>query len=325
MGTPAARRLSTAGERARRTADDAFMALARAVKGFFEDNGPQFAAGISYYGLFSLFPLAILMVAAFGLVVDDDAARRQVIDVVLENVPLREERGRSELENVLINVTRDSSGFGVLGVIGLVLAASAVMGTVRQAVNRAWGVGETRPPVQGKLLDIVFVAGLALLITLSFGLTLATRLTVSLSASSEETLGPVASLLPRAVLSAGQLAPALVAFIAFLVVFRLVPATTTRLRDVWPGAAFAAVGFELAKTGFSVYLANFSNYGAVYASLAAVVAFLVFIFVTANLFLIGAELAVEWPKARDEQRDDDGPSLGEQVKEVVLGLFVRRG
>lgn len=324
MASPAAERLATTGAWARRTADDALTALGRAVQAFFADNGPQYAAALSYYGLFSLFPLAILTVTAFGLIVDDQAARTQVIDFVLDNVPLREDAGRQDLETVLTSVTRSTSGFGVVGALGLVFAASAVMGTMRQALNRAWGTKDTRPPVQGKLLDIALVTGLGLLVVFSFALTLVTRLAVSASSAVEDAIGPLASFIPRIVLALGQFGPVLVAFAAFLVIFRFIPACRPRLRDVWPGAAIAALGFELAKTGFAFYLEQFSNYGAVYASLAAVVAFLVFLFVTANVFLLSAEIAVEWPRARGEDRDDDGPPLRTQIKDAVLGLFVRR-
>lgn len=324
MATHAPNRLRQAGPWARRTADDALTTLGRAVQAFFRDNGPQYAAALSYYGLFSLFPLAILTVTVFGLIVDDEAARTQVIDFVLENVPLREDAGRSDLETVLTNVTRSTGGFGLFGAIGLVFAASAVMGTIRQALNRAWEAEDTRPPAQGKVIDVLLVTGLGVLVVLSFALTLATRLAVSAGTALEDAIGPVASLIPRIVLGLGQFGPVAIAFVAFLVIFRLVPARPTRVRDVWPGAALAALGFELAKTGFAAYVENFANYGAVYASLAAVVAFLVFLFVTANVFLFGAEVAVEWPKARGEDRDDDGPPVGTQIKDAVLGLFVRR-
>ncbi len=297
----------------------------RATAGFFDDHAPQAAAAISYYGLFSLFPLAIVIVAGLGLILDDAAARARVIDLLLDNLPLREDRGRRELEGILREVTAQTQGFGIAGVIGLVIAASAVMGAIRQALNRAWEVEDPRPLVQGKILDVLLVAALGSLVAISFGLTILARLTVSLSSQLEQALGPVVSALPRLLLELGPVLPAAVAFVASSLLFRFVPATNTRLRDVWPGAAVAAVGFELAKTGFALYLANFANYSAVYASLAAVIAFLVFTFVSANVLLLGAEVAVQWPAVRDGT-DDSGSSqpFRDRVREAVAGLFVRR-
>lgn len=299
--------------------------VSRAVGGFIEDRAPQSAAAISYYALFSLFPLAILAVVAFGLVIDDASARARVIDFVLANLPLQQNQGRRELENVLTSVTQGSRGFGLAGALGLVIAASGVMGAIRHALNRAWDVQDTRPLVQAKIVDVLLVLGLGLLIALSFALTLVARLAASLSAELEQAPGPVGSAVAQLLLGLGQVVPALVAFAVFATLFRVVPATRTRLRDVWPGAAVAAIGFEAAKTGFAIYLANFANYNAVYASLATVVAFLFFVFVTANVFLLGAAVAVEWPSVRDGGGDDgDDVPFGERLRRALISLFVRR-
>jgi membrane protein len=317
-----------AGARTRRLGGDLVRTARHAVGGFLADRGPQSAAAISYYALFSLFPLAILMVTGFSLVIGDEAARAQVIGLVLDNVPLREGQGRRQLEEVLTSVTENARGFGVVGALGLVFSASGVMGAIRHGLNRAWGVDDTRPVVQGKLVDILLVLGVGLLVALSFALTLAARLAVSLTGELEQALGSVGSAIPRLLLELGQVVPALVAFALFTALFRLLPATRTRLRDVWPGALVAALGYEATKTGFALYLEGFADYGAIYASLSAVVAFMVFVFITANLFLLGAEVAVQWPRARAGCLDDDdgeAAPLAERVRGALRGLFVRRG
>lgn len=273
------------------------MVLARrAVGDFFEDGCLQRAAAISYYSLLSLFPLTIVLVAVFGVVVDDDAARRRVIEFVLDNVPLREDGGRADLENLLQAVTAGRGGFGVLGVVGLLFAASAVMGAIRHALNAAWEVTDQRPPLQAKLVDLLMVFLTGLVIAGSLVMTLGVQFTAALG----DNLGGPGALAHDAILLAGRLVPALLGLIVCTFVFVIVPARRNRLRDIWPGVIVAAIGFEVAKAGFSLYLENAANYGAVYASLGGIVAFLVFIFVTANLFLLGAEAASEWPSVRDQ-------------------------
>ena len=272
------------------------MALfGRGVSEFFDDGCPQRAAAISYYSLLSLFPLAILLVAIFGVVADDSAARERVIEFVLDNVPLREDRGRADLEELLSAVTGASGGFGIFGVAGLLFAASAVMGGVRHALNAAWEVSDPRPALQGKLIDLLLVLAAGVVIAMSLAMTLA----VQFAASLGDPFGAPGALAHDAILLAGRLVPALVTFAVCTAVFVLVPAHRNRWRDVWPGVLVAVLGFEAAKIGFSLYLQNAANYGAVYASLGGVVAFLVFVFVAANLLLLGAELASEWAGVRD--------------------------
>ncbi len=104
------------------------------------------------------------------------------------------------------------------------------------------------------------------------------------------------------------------------------PATTVKLREVWPGALVAALFFEVGKFGFTIYLANFSSYGAVYGSLGAIVAFLFWVYITAVILLFGAEVASEYPRVLrgDYPETEKKPPLPlrERVAKLVRSLFV---
>jgi membrane protein len=91
---------------------------------------------------------------------------------------------------------------------------------------------------------------------------------------------------------------------------------------VWPGALVASIGYELTKEGFSLYLENFGRYGAVYGSIGAVIALLVFTFLTANLFLFGAETAAEWPRVRDSDLEEleQGPPTPRRLRRALRSL-----
>ncbi len=286
----------------------------------------QAAASISYFGLFSLFPLAILTVAVYGLFIGGEEARERVIEFVLDRVPLEKIQGSRGIRDALSTVTSNSTAFGVVGIAVLVFSASALMAAIRGAFNAAWEVSEARPPLLGKLLDFLLVLGAGLVIALSMGLTFLSRLAVSAGGEVEDVLGVSA---PSDVLLAlAQLTPVLFSFAVFAFLYRVIPAADVRLSDVWPGALIAALGFELVKTGFSLYLRNFADYGAVYGSLATPVAFLVFVFLAANVMVLGAEAASEWREVRagrEDAREAEGPQLsfGEQVRGLVRGL-VRR-
>jgi membrane protein len=307
--------------RVRRGLQRLSVLLGRAVSEFFADGCPQRAAAIAYFTLFSLFPLAILSVVAVGLVVDDDAARDRVVSLALETIPVA--AGRPELEQVLRTVTAQVGGFGLVGLVGLLFAAGGVMGAVRQALNAAWDVEDPRPPLQGKLLDLALVLGVGLLIATSVAMTLALRLIGAFGAELAD-LGQLGELAAGTLGWLAQLAPAALAFVVFAGLFRVVPAAETRLRDVWPGAVLAAVGFEVAKTAFAFYVANVADYGAVYGPLAAVIAFLLFVFVAANVFLLGAEVASEWPAVRDEAAvRSAGEPLRERLRRALRRLVPR--
>jgi deazaflavin-dependent oxidoreductase (nitroreductase family) len=296
----------------------------RSISEFFADGCPQRAAAVSYYALLSLFPLAIVTVAAFGLVVDDHVARSRVIGFVLDQLPLREGRGRTDLQRTLRHVTAQAGGFGVAGLLGMVLTSSAVMGSIRQALNAAWDAVDTRPFLQAKLVDILLVLGFGALTAASMALDLVAQLATSVVEELDASASAAAAVAAM-LLRLGRLVPVLLMLVVFTALFRFAPARSTRLRDIWPGVLVATVGFELARTGFAYYLAVVADYGAVYASLATVVAFLVFVFVAATVLLLGAEVASEWPAVRrgDADADADSEPLGRRIRNAAKGLVVR--
>jgi membrane protein len=271
----------------------------RSLHEFLDDHGPQFAAAISYYVLFSIFPLAILLVAIAGLFLQDESARQAVVDAILANVPLSED-GASRLEDILANVAENPGALGVLGLAGLVWSASGVMGAIRIALSLAWDA-KPRPFIRGKLLDLLVLLGAALLVLTSLALTAVGRLTDELSRD----LGGILLLGWASNLAAvvvGVLAPLLLSLITFALAYRVLPSATTTLSDIWPGAVVGALAFESAKHLFGLYFENLGRYDVVYGSLGAIVAFLFFVFLAANVLLLGAQLASEWPRLRDSLR-----------------------
>lgn len=310
--------------RVRRSLRHAATLLERGLAEFFADGCTQQAGAISFFSLFSLFPLAILMVGIFGLAVQDDAARRSVIDAVLSNLPLREDQGRRELNQVLRSVTGGVGGFGAVGLVGLVFSASGIMGAIRHALNVAWDERDVRPPLQGKLRDVVAVFAMGLVVAASFALTALDQLAGRLHDAIAR-LGAVPRTIADVLLSLGHLGPLLLVFGVFLALLHFVPESTPRLRDVWPGALLAAVGVEVAKSLFALYLEHLADYSAVYASLGTIIALLVFVYVAANVFLLGAEVASEWPAVRAGAYDaaGDAEPLRRRVWRGLRGLVVR--
>jgi YihY family inner membrane protein len=77
-------------------------------------------------------------------------------------------------------------------------------------------------------------------------------------------------------------------FLAFLVMYRFLPNTSVRLRDVWLGALLASIAFEGVKWGFVYYVQNYIDYKVIYGSVGAVVALLTWVYLSAIIVLLGA-------------------------------------
>lgn len=203
----------------------------------FEDGGPQAAASVSYFALFSLFPLAIVTVAVYGLFLGGEEARQRVVEFVLDRVPLDRVEGSRDLRQALSSVTGNATAFGLVGMATLIVSASSLMGAIRGAVNAAWDASDLRPPLLGWLLDVALVLGLGLVVTLPTGLTFLTRLVVSAGGELQDALGLAGSGLSRVLLTLGQVTPVLVSFAVFAFLYRVIASADVRLRDVWPGGA----------------------------------------------------------------------------------------
>jgi membrane protein len=294
----------------------------RAIDAFFKHRCPQLAASISYYALLSIFPAAILMAAIFGVIIGDDEARSDVVDFLFDNLPLSEGQGRSDLENVVDGVTHNTGALGIVGLLALLYSASALMGAVRNSLAIVWNSDRARPALRAKALDLLLVLGLGILVALSFAGTIVRGFALDLSRD----LGFTGRAMDSAIDLFGFLIPFLLSVITFTVILLLVPFPRQRLRDVWPGIVLAAVGYELAQRGFALYLESFGNYSAVYGSLGAVIVFLVFIYIAAMVFLMGAQFAALWPRVRGGEFDGggEGKPLGEEIRGFLRGLVLER-
>jgi len=273
----------------------------RALQAFSEDRCSHMAAAISYYALLSLFPLLILLVSVLGIFLRSSSLQNDLVGHVLDILPLTQDKGANEVRQAVRTVAGVSLPLTILGLVGSAWSASAMFGVIRSSLSAVWGSTSRRSLLRQKLLDLAMMAGVGAFFVLSIGATALLRATQEVSS---DLLGPISSSSFFFWRTISFAAPALLSLGAFAAIYRFVPHAPVKMSGVWAGAATAAVLFELAKNGFSFYLANFGRYDLVYGSLGAVVTFLVGLYLSAVVLLLGAEVAVEYPKVVSGQYDD---------------------
>ncbi|MGH3622217.1 MAG: YihY/virulence factor BrkB family protein [Sciscionella sp.] len=283
--------LSRSGPRTRRL----LMLARRSAREFRDDHCLQLAGSLAFHVLLSIFPLLIVVVSVFGLLSDDQTARQAVVGTVTTYIPLTDS-GRQSLLELMAELQGSSSALGLLGLVGVVISAGGMMGAVRRALTLAWDATEHRPFLRGKAVDLLLVLGAGALLSASFALTVAVRISARNDYSGPGWLSFLGPLAGAAGWLVGFLLPFLLAFVLFSFLYSVVPAVPTRFVDVWPGALVGAALFQALKEIFAVYLAHFAHYNAVYGSLGAVAAFIFFVYLSANTLLLGAEIASEYPR-----------------------------
>ena len=254
---------------------------------YMRDQCTQLAAAISYYVLFSIIPLAIFTVSVFGFALNNADLRSELVDRILEVVPLSPTEGRSAVEHALDNAKAVSGPIAALALLGTMWTASTVFGSIRKSLNVVWGLQEHRPFIRQKLIDFTQVGLLSVILLSSFALTGVLRAARQISA---DWLGPFGNSNPLWEIPS-ILLPAVLSFTTFVMLYRIVPSVRPRLRDILPGALLATVLFEALKNSFAFYVAYFNDFDVIYASLGGALLFLLYTFMGSNILLIGAEVA----------------------------------
>jgi membrane protein len=290
-------------------------ALPRAVEDMFTDRCSQYAAAIAYRVLFSLFPLTIALVSVFGLVLQDDELRADVIVEIADLLPVSES-GQTNITQSIEGIASPLSAIGFISLVALLWGASGMMASIRLGLEAALKVERGRPAAHAKLVDFALVAAAGVLVLLIVGLS---------------AFGAFfGDLLDRFTAWAGVDTPSgwlvrdgiqlLLIGVTVLLLYRFVPARKLRRRGALAGAILTAVGVWGSTKVLAIVFADFSRYNLIYGSLAGVMTFLFFVYVVAWILLLGAEFAHAW----SQPPGPPGPPLRAQIAGVVTGLFVHR-
>jgi membrane protein len=285
-----------------------------AVQGFYADHCPLQAAGIAYRVLFSVVPLAIVLVSIFGLILQDDEIRKSVVNSIVDFLPVSA-AGRKDVEKALTSIATPASAAGLVSLVVFAWAAIGMMTALRQGLETAMHVLHARPTVRSKLVDFLLVVGAGVLV-------LATAIVTALGGIAEKYAAKIGG---NGAGTLSHLVAHLFTFAAVLgvvlLLYRFVPARGIRFRDGLAGALMTSVMLELISLASGFVYEKASSLSVIYGSLTVGLIFLYSVYLYSFALLLGAEIAAAW--ARPEPLGPGLPVLT-QVKRAVLGLFVRQ-
>ena len=297
--------------------------IEQTLRHYSRHNCSQLAAAISYYVLFSIVPLTLFLASIFGFVMRDEGRRQEVVDRIVEAVPLEREEGANLVSDTIRGVTRVSAPLSLLALAGMGWSSSSMFGSVRRSLNVVWGVERERPYVQQKLTDLAMMAGLGVVLLVSV---VGTGFLRTLRETSTEWLGPLSANTNWFWEVVRYLLPAAFTFALFALLYRYVPRAEVHFREMWPAALVATVLFEALKNSFALYVANFRNYDLAYGALGGIMIFLFWTYLSANILLLGAEMAARLGELRAGVYA--GPPSGiapwRRLLDWALGLVVQR-
>ncbi len=243
----------------------------------FNQRDTRYAASLAYYAIFSIFPLILLTVTVASKVIEPAQAREQILRLIGTFFPAE---SLKLIEDNVILALRQSQSFGLVAVIGLSWAALSLFSNLTVALDNIFHPRQWRPMWHKRLL--------ALLMTLALGVLLAVSL---LTSAALRVIGILLLDRPSTFISIMTLfMPLGLNVTIFALLFRYVPRTPVRWDAIWPAAVFGGIGWYLAQKGFGWYLESFGNFSLIYGSLGTVIVLLVWVYLSAALVLLSAEL-----------------------------------
>lgn len=261
--------------------------LKRVWKEIGEDNIGLIAAGAAFYTFSAIIPLLAATVLTYGLVADAATVSAN-IQALFDLLPADAARLVSEQLTTVLHTSDGKKGVGLAVALAIALyGASKASSSMITALNIAYDEQERRGFVMLNLLALGLVAG-------GVVIALAAIATTSVLAFLGGLIPGAPGIVLAAIRLLGYLVLGLLVVSAAACLYRFAPdRRQPRWRWLSAGAVLASVLWLAGTAGFGIYVANFGGYGATYGSLSAVVVLLTWLWLSAYVFLLGAELNAE--------------------------------
>jgi membrane protein len=261
-----------------------YFALVKETAGSWsEDYAPSMGAALSYYSLFSIAPLLLIVIAIAGLAFGEDAARGAIFGQLQG---LLGDESAKAVQGMLQAADKPKQGLvsTVVGVVVLLLGAMSVFGELQNALDRIWRA-PARLQASGlwnllrqRLLSFGMILGLAFLLMISLVLSAAL-------AALGKWWGPAFGALAHTV-------DILVSFglvtVVFALIYRYIPRVHVAWHDVWLGAAVTSLLFAIGKFLIGLYLGR-ASVASTFGAAGSLVVLMVWVYYSAQIFLFGAE------------------------------------
>ena len=261
-----------------------FIGIVRhAFNHFSAARGAEAAAGISYYALFSIFPMLLVFISIGGYFLEREVAQEMVLNAVTAVIP----NAANVINNNIASVLQLRGAVGIVALITLIWSATSVFNMVILNINRAFP--ESRVPnfLHRRFLSLIIIIILGFLFILSLATTTVSEIIPSFTIPingkylHETTLWRIFALS----------LPFVVKFFLFWAIYHWVPLTPVKRPAAVISAGFTALAWEIVTNGFTWFLGSgFATFRLIYGSVGAIVALMFWIYLTGMITIFGAHL-----------------------------------
>jgi membrane protein len=255
----------------------------RAVIGFLNHEALQYAGSMAYFAVLSLFQLLVLAIVVGSYVLGAGEARDFVVDQVTAGSPL----DADTVGGVIDAAVASRGGMTIISFAFLLWSALGIFSALSNGIGRVFENAPKRAFLKDKLIGLLLMGLTGVLAVGSLVIGIVTGVL-------QQAAGDVLAGLPgggTVVWLIGLLAPLLLIFAAFWLIYRVVPNRPVTWGEVLPGAVVAALLWTVLRFGFTWYATSVANYESAFGPISTGVTLLVFLYFASIIVLLGAEFA----------------------------------
>jgi membrane protein len=257
----------------------------QAVAGWVEHNDSNMGAALAFYTMFAIAPILVIATAVAGYVFGPHVAETQVLEQLSDLIG---DTGAKAIRDLLLSAHySDQKGLAAaVGIITLLVGATSVFGELQYTLDRIWNTPQERAVVwwqivRKRVLSIGLVLGVGFLLMVSL---VASAALTAVERFIHTFMTPWAVILPVIDLTLSFAMTTLL----FAMIYKYIPREKLAWSDVWTGAAVTALLFTVGKFLIGLYLGK-SSFNSAYGATGSLVVLLLWIYYSAQIFLLGAE------------------------------------
>ena len=253
------------------------------IKKYLRDGSMIFASSIAFYTIFSIFPALLILISITGIIIKKFNVRIDILAFVEERIPIIYGFVNYNITGIIEN----RASIGTIGFLLLFLSSIYVFDAIQYAFTKIFNLKISRKFWKKKLYSflIMFLIFIIIVITLSISTGL-----FYLSSSIKDFFNIEESVFSKLFQALSVVIGIFFNFFVFGLVYYFGTNKKVGFRQLFPGAAAAAVIWEGVKHIFMIYLERFANYQMTYGSVGSVIAFLFWVYISAMILLLGAEI-----------------------------------
>ncbi len=263
-----------------------FLFTRKVILEFFDDNVLKHSASLSYYTVFSLAPMLIIIIAICGFLFGKEATQGQVYGEIKDLVG---SYAAIQIQDTIKNIhlTKDTPVATIVSIVILLIGGTAIFGEIQDSLNKIWGLKVKAKKAWWKLI-ISRLLSFSLIISLGFVLMVSLLLNALIALIGNHLNRLVSGVGKIFIPVIDNLATFVITAIVFAVIFKVLPDAKIKWKDVSIGAFITAILFTLGKIVIGLYLSR-SDMATIYGAAGSVIVIMIWAYYSSLILYLGAE------------------------------------